>query len=482
MSVAAAVEPHTLHRPRAHHHQGPVQGVSAASSGGNLTISFSNQTGKFPSDSQVFLAIYGNDPAYVSATDPAGLVYLDPSQQNPIQPLTSADAYVPNFLLSNAEQGVTIPNTTTLSSARILIGYNFGVIAYVNSANGVVQSVSPPNPSNPSDTNNSKLWDFAEFTLQGGTINADTSQVDAFGIPMVMQVTPSDPSSPNGVGVYAARGGLIAAYQQYVLGNAPQFASTLSLAGYAPDGSHTRILSPKDVLSLSPTDQLSTYFNTYIGQVFTHYASTPITIQVDNPKAHSKTVVFDFKGKVHSNAGFTYFAFKGLNGSQKGQVYNVYDPFTPPSWVQPPGETPSQMVFDANAVFADNAQRYPTDPSGVPSQILGNIENQISAAFNRGVALDPYSQWQNGPYYHGGPWTNKGPANYYAWFWHNASISIQGKAYGFPYDDQANASSDVSSASPTSLSFTLGWNSPISFGSSVHSSGFARLSARRPIR
>ena len=48
-----------------------------------------------------------------------------------------------------------------------------------------------------------------------------------------------------------------------------------------------------------------------------------------------------------------------------------------------------------------------------------------------------------------------GPANYYAEFWHENAIN--GLAYGFPYDDYAGQSSDISVTSPKYLVVAVGW-------------------------
>jgi Beta-1,3-glucanase len=48
-----------------------------------------------------------------------------------------------------------------------------------------------------------------------------------------------------------------------------------------------------------------------------------------------------------------------------------------------------------------------------------------------------------------------GPANYYAQFWHDNAIN--GKQYGFPYDDDSNQSSDISVASPEYMIVAVGW-------------------------
>ena len=47
------------------------------------------------------------------------------------------------------------------------------------------------------------------------------------------------------------------------------------------------------------------------------------------------------------------------------------------------------------------------------------------------------------------------PANYYAQFWH--ANAINGMAYGFPYDDDAGQSSDISVSNPQYMVVAVGW-------------------------
>jgi hypothetical protein len=47
------------------------------------------------------------------------------------------------------------------------------------------------------------------------------------------------------------------------------------------------------------------------------------------------------------------------------------------------------------------------------------------------------------------------PANYYAEFWHEKAIN--GKQYGFPYDDDAKQSFDSSVANPQYMIVAVGW-------------------------
>ncbi|MDI2027569.1 glycoside hydrolase family 64 protein [Saccharopolyspora sp. TS4A08] len=80
---------------------------------------------------------------------------------------------------------------------------------------------------------------------------------------------------------------------------------------------------------------------------------------------------------------------------------------------------------------------------------LGGDANKC-AALNRHVADLPEDQ-QHDP----SKFYPTGPANYYAKFWHDHNID--GKAYGFPYDDVAEQASYVSHEGPQWLVVAVGW-------------------------
>jgi hypothetical protein len=75
---------------------------------------------------------------------------------------------------------------------------------------------------------------------------------------------------------------------------------------------------------------------------------------------------------------------------------------------------------------------------------------QLCAALNRHVAGETTAQQQNPANFY-----LAGPANYYAEFWHQNAIN--GKQYGFPYDDYAGQSSDISVANPQYAVVAVGW-------------------------
>ena len=80
----------------------------------------------------------------------------------------------------------------------------------------------------------------------------------------------------------------------------------------------------------------------------------------------------------------------------------------------------------------------------------GQTESIAQQPLNRHVAGETTAQQQDPANYY-----QAAPANYYAEFWHQNAIN--GLAYGFPYDDDAGQSSDISVASPQYMVVAVGW-------------------------
>ena len=77
------------------------------------------------------------------------------------------------------------------------------------------------------------------------------------------------------------------------------------------------------------------------------------------------------------------------------------------------------------------------------------IEAQLCAAFNRGVATEPYNFNNEAAYY------RYRVANFYSGFFHNHAID--GYAYGFCYDDVFDHSTLLHFTNPTGLIIDLKW-------------------------
>jgi beta-glucanase (GH16 family) len=135
--------------------------------------------------------------------------------------------------------------------------------------------------------------------------------------------------------------------------------------------------------------------------------------------------------------------FKGL--ATIDAPYGIPSPGNDPAF-QPGGKYASYFTAYATAhgAKADTT----ADVFGCGGTLSANPP--LCAALNRHVAQLPMSQQENPADFY-----KAGPANYYAQFWHENAIN--GKQYGFPYDDDANQSSDLSVANPQYLIVAVGW-------------------------
>ena len=135
--------------------------------------------------------------------------------------------------------------------------------------------------------------------------------------------------------------------------------------------------------------------------------------------------------------------FKGL--ATIDAPYGIPSPGNDPAF-QPGGRYASYFTAYATAhgAKADTT----ADVFGCGGTLSANPP--LCAALNRHVAQLPASKQSNPANFY-----RAGPANYYAEFWHENAIN--GKQYGFPYDDDANQSSDISVARPQYMIVAVGW-------------------------
>lgn len=135
--------------------------------------------------------------------------------------------------------------------------------------------------------------------------------------------------------------------------------------------------------------------------------------------------------------------FKGL--ATINAPYGIPSPGNDPAF-QPGGRYAS--YFTAYAAAHGAKADTTADVFGCGGTLSDNPP--LCAALNRHVAQLPASGQSNPARFY-----KAGPANYYAEFWHENAIN--GKQYGFPYDDDANQSSDISVARPEYTIVAVGW-------------------------
>jgi hypothetical protein len=126
-----------------------------------------------------------------------------------------------------------------------------------------------------------------------------------------------------------------------------------------------------------------------------------------------------------------------------------------PYGIPSPGNDPAFQTGGAYANYFTSYAAAEGDSTDSTAQIFGcggtlSANPTLCAGLNRHVAQLPAAQQSNPANFY-----QAGPANYYAQFWH--ANAINGLAYGFPYDDDAGQSSDISVANPQYMVVAVGW-------------------------
>jgi hypothetical protein len=147
----------------------------------------------------------------------------------------------------------------------------------------------------------------------------------------------------------------------------------------------------------------------------------------------------------------TFQRFQNSVPAQFKQLATDQAPYGIPS----PGNDPA---FQAGGAYANYFTSYAAsvgDTADSTAQIFGcggtlAGNPQLCAGINRHVAQLPAAQQSNPANFY-----QAAPANYYAQFWHQNAIN--GVQYGFPYDDYAGQSSDISVTNPQYMVVAVGW-------------------------
>jgi len=133
------------------------------------------------------------------------------------------------------------------------------------------------------------------------------------------------------------------------------------------------------------------------------------------------------------------------------QLATVSAPYGIPS----PGNDPAFQPGGRNASYFTRYAAAHGAGGDTTAQVFGcggtlSGNPPLCAALNRHVAQLPVSEQSDPKNFY-----RAGPANYYAAFWHRNAIN--GKQYGFPYDDDAGQSSDISVSHPRYMIVAVGW-------------------------
>ena len=283
-------------------------------------------------------------------------------------------------------------------------------------SSGNVTGYAGPNAQNGSDPNVNTHFDWYELNYSSDgttrTLFVNTTQVDQFGLPLLLDV------SANG-GKFHQQVGITESIAQLD----KEFAAEVPVQFQPTTMSDLRIFSPAK-LGLAAGATYGNYFHDVLTQAWNSYQTTPLSITLNGR---------NFSG---TSAGST-LTFHEVNPSSAhaGESFVVQLPSTQDVLVCA-GTMASGVAGSTPALQDENA-------------IQLQLENQICSATNRGVLSNP-ANWANATSYY-----NTAPANFYSRFWHNHSIG--GLAYGYAYDDNNNQSTTINVQQPENMVFTIGW-------------------------
>ncbi len=343
---------------------------------------------------------YSNDRIWICAVgqNASGqFCYLKPDGTLvPIVAGQTSDAW--SYRLSDIS-GFQVPKSMPATRLYISLDKKMVMRGIVDGAGniGVVQ----PDLNNPSDANASTIYDWIEYTVAPGAFWGNTTQVDQFGFPITMEMyndSGSSYASFKKVGITETREAIFSAFENIAQA---EFRGLVQRP--------YRIVAPcKGDFRVGRA--YGTYMNSYVDQVWNYYKTN--TLSFDHPLGR-------FNGRVLSDNRFEF-----TRTSDGGKFYVS-------------GKPNNDELFEGSGVLA----------TGNTVELA--LQAQLCAALNRHIAQSPASWATASAYY------PAGPANYYAKFWHDHNID--GKAYGFCYDDVADHSTLIESHAPRGLVIGIGW-------------------------
>ena len=353
--------------------------------GARMTCQFVNNTGSY-TNSQIYVMA-------ISLNSSNQYCYLDAGGN--MIPLVAGQNAGSFAIPLSSFNGYQFPPVMT--SARLYVSLGSPLNIPINP--GTPVGIAYPNINNPSDPNINTSFDWIEYNIGNNQIFCNTTQVDMFGISMLMDLFDNAAGgavSLNGeVGTTESTSSLM---NQYL---------TAVPAAFAGLEGPLRIAAPLHG-SFGTGGANAGYFDSYINSVWTQYTGSNLVITLNTGT---------YTGRV-DGSGRLAFTKPG-----DATTYYISKPTTNDVW------------GGAGALA-----------SGNPTELA--LEAQMCAAFHRHV-IDNAPNMNNVPSYYLNP-----PTDYFSQFWHQHNVGA--KAYGFCYDDVNNQSSSLISNNPRAIVLYLG--------------------------
>ncbi|AET92570.1 Tat pathway signal sequence domain protein [Burkholderia sp. YI23] len=348
-------------------------------------------------------------------------------------PLAWADYSIPltvgsSFVLDLAKLNVTsIPGLgtgTAAFSGRIYL--SVGVPKLPFTALGSSAYTAPVTVDGPGSLT---MFDWIEFSFDSeGNFNGNTTQVDQFGFPLLLNGTPGGAQQ----GQYnASRPAILDAVSTlpaafYLPQNVP--APSAFPAGLAVNGSVTlRALSPKTISAQNQcSGSLLTYFDQTIANWYQAWTTTPLSV--------TDLATGTYTGIVQPGVGLTFYAGTAASGTA---AFTVGGAGTP-------GISSYDVWQCANTLATG-------------SDAAKNVQKMLAAAFNRGVmsnALADATCKNDASTFYQITNPNTRVFNPWAQLFHR--LSTNSLAYAFPYDDVCDQNPSIGLTGTQSVTITLG--------------------------
>ncbi len=266
---------------------------------------------------------------------------------------------------------------------------------------GLVQ----PAPWNPTDDNAAILFDWSEFTFNDYGLWLNSTQVDQFAVPHTVSVTGDDGSS-------STAGALKDGGRQKIIDAVEQTRGFEKTVVRGADGQVLRVLSPGKATGVDAMS--ATYLDDYIDEAWAAYTDKKLTVV---PFAHEPETTF-FGTTTGNELVFTNTAGEQVARFAKPTTANVWD--------------------------CDGALAAPND------HVVGPISRTLCAALHRGTLGESTQE----PVDDASRFYQRDLTNHYSAIVH--ANMVDGRAYGFAFDDVTGQESLVHSGGPVKASITLG--------------------------
>ncbi|MCH9734220.1 MAG: hypothetical protein K0U78_06665, partial [Actinomycetia bacterium] len=369
---------------------------------GSFPVLLSNATGDY-SDDEIHVMILGQaTPGQWSWVDRTGVAHaIDHTAAN-------APGHLEKDGVNYADMAFTVADAGNLRIPPELLGgriyVSLGEPLYIAISDDNTGWASP-DPANLADPNFDTIYDWYELSFKNGAVpfGGNTTQVDQFGFPFTFTLT------QDATGFSGTRGITLSREEVFQKFEATMPAEFQTLIRRDADGNPLRILAPR---SQQPGG-LASWFDQPVDAFWAKYATEQFLYNGPG---------FTVTGGIDGN---NMFAYTVSNSGGASTSHTMAKPTT-------------AEVFRADGPF-------------VGTSLQGAFLAHLDAAFHRGVATSP-NDWDNAAAYYpaGQRWNN------WAEFFH--ANSVEGFAYGFPYDDVNSQSSVLILNNPqplTNLTLTL---------------------------